>query len=280
MTQARRALVGVLCVLAAGGATLGGLRDEAAVASAPGHVAIVIAGVGVGCVPWQHGISGDTVLNDVARVTYRSDGLILQIDGKPADATANATHYWAYWHETSSGWHYSSLGASSYLPKAGAVDGWSFGGGTSSSHVRPPRRSYASICHDTSPKPQPSHGRSSTTSRPSATRHDTTSAPAPSHAASTPNGRRRSGSASRPRARAAGSDTRAAPSPSSLAADASPHPTGADAGPSGRLPTLAVNPSRAESAAGNPTGTVVGVGLAVVVAAGAGALSWRRRRVR
>src|SRR5256885_1509353 len=120
-----------------------------AAAATPHHVAIVIAGHGVACVPWHAGITGDEVLNDVATVKYRpTDGLITQIDGTPANNRADETHYWSYWHNTGAGWRYSSVGASSYQPRAGTVEGWHFINGSSTA-TPPPLRSYSSICHDT-----------------------------------------------------------------------------------------------------------------------------------
>ena len=45
--------------------------------------------------------------------------------------TPPATAYWSYWHANANAtkWTLSSLGASSYVPKPGSVDGWAFGAG-------------------------------------------------------------------------------------------------------------------------------------------------------
>lgn len=43
---------------------------------------------------------------------------------------APATAYWSYWHAKPHGkWVYSSLGAGSYHPAPGSVQGWAFGAG-------------------------------------------------------------------------------------------------------------------------------------------------------
>jgi hypothetical protein len=161
--------------LAAAGLAIG---PAGAAQASTSYVAIVIAGDKTACVPWHSGITGDDVLNAVAKVTYRYDGLIVQIDGKPTSGTADNTHYWAYWHNTKGYWVYSSEGAGTYLTPAGSVEGWAYSNGTL---TKPPLVSYASICHDTtSPAP---------TTKPASTRPaSTSSASAPvriGHASST-----------------------------------------------------------------------------------------------
>lgn len=49
----------------------------------------------------------------------------------PCIDTPPATAFWSYWHANAgaSKWTLSSLGASSYVPKPGSVDAWSFGAG-------------------------------------------------------------------------------------------------------------------------------------------------------
>jgi hypothetical protein len=62
---------------------------------------------------------------------------VCRINGKPTAAvdpcvnTPPATAYWSYWHGTPGGtWTYSSLGASSYNPAPGTVEGWAYGAGS------------------------------------------------------------------------------------------------------------------------------------------------------
>ena len=58
-------------------------------------------------------------------------GFICTIDSLPNPCNgAPASAYWSYWHATPHGkWIYSNLGAGSYHPKAGSVQGWAFGAG-------------------------------------------------------------------------------------------------------------------------------------------------------
>lgn len=120
-----------------------------AAAPVPGrHVGIVISGVGAFCVMWHPGITGDAVLNAVARVNYRSDGVIVQIDGAPASGTADDTHFWSYWHDTAGRWEYSRVGEGGYAPAAGEVEGWNYDDGDRTPPP-PARRAaglYAAVC--------------------------------------------------------------------------------------------------------------------------------------
>ncbi|MEV0392077.1 hypothetical protein [Polymorphospora rubra] len=61
---------------------------------------------------------------------------ICRLDGLPTAATEPcvntppASAYWSYWHAPAGGsWSYSTLGATSYNPAPGTVEGWSFGSG-------------------------------------------------------------------------------------------------------------------------------------------------------
>jgi hypothetical protein len=61
----------------------------------------------------------------------RQPGFVCTIDKKPSPCNgAPATAYWSYWHAKPHGkWVYSNLGAGSYHPAAGSVQGWAFGSG-------------------------------------------------------------------------------------------------------------------------------------------------------
>jgi hypothetical protein len=65
----------------------------------------------------------------------RVPGFVCRIDSEPKTCNgAPATAYWSYWHAKPHGkWLYSSLGAASYHPESGWVEGWAFGSG------KPPR---------------------------------------------------------------------------------------------------------------------------------------------
>jgi hypothetical protein len=58
-------------------------------------------------------------------------GFICRIDGLPKPCNgAPATAYWSYWHAKRDGkWILSKLGAASFKPAPGSVQGWSFGDG-------------------------------------------------------------------------------------------------------------------------------------------------------
>jgi hypothetical protein len=62
-------------------------------------------------------------------------GFVCRIDGLPKPCNgAPASAYWSYWHAKRGGkWILSKLGAASYVPKPGSVQGWAFGAG------KPPR---------------------------------------------------------------------------------------------------------------------------------------------
>lgn len=260
-------------LLAAAALALTGFVPAAPAAAArPTHVAIVIAGHGVACVPWHSGITGDEVLNDVATVRYRpSDGLITQIDGTPSNNRADETHYWSYWHNTGAGWRYSTLGASAYHPNAGTVEGWHFINGAPHA-TPPPVRSYASICHDTASAPPAPRPPPSTTAAPASTSARSSHATTAVHT-STSRGRPTSvGTATRP--------TEAKPTTVPARPTSATTTTTAVAPASSALPTL-----RARNTADGPrsdTGSALPTVLAVVVVLVLGGIAavvmLRRRR--
>jgi hypothetical protein len=69
----------------------------------------------------------------------RQPGFICTINHRPERCNgAPASAYWSYWHAKRGGkWTYSKLGAGSYHPKAGQIEGWSFGRGRAP-HISPP----------------------------------------------------------------------------------------------------------------------------------------------
>jgi hypothetical protein len=62
----------------------------------------------------------------------RFPGFICRINALPNPCNnAPATAYWSYWHASPHGtWSYSTVGAGSYDPPQGSVEGWAFGAGT------------------------------------------------------------------------------------------------------------------------------------------------------
>lgn len=280
MSRAFGRLLRVLAGVGCAGLLMPGTTPAQADAK-PTYVAVVIAGHGTGCVRWHSGITGDDVLNNVASVRYRRDGVIVQIDGAPGSGTADDTHYWSYWHHAGHGWTYSDVGAGGYQPAAGAVEGWSYDDGHANPPP-PPASSYAGSCGARDPRPAP---------RP---------APSATHRASlhgTPAGVRHPGSASQPRTSAAHSPatltptrtvasgvrahsassrrtSRRAPSivAGTTASTISPSPV------SGTVTlTPLTKPVDRASGGGSPLPAVLGLGLVAAIGA-AGAFTASRRR--
>lgn len=61
----------------------------------------------------------------------RRPGFVCTINHRPKNCNGAPTSaYWSYWHASPHGkWKYSTLGAGSFHPKAGSVEGWAFGKG-------------------------------------------------------------------------------------------------------------------------------------------------------
>jgi hypothetical protein len=66
-------------------------------------------------------------------------GFVCTINHRPNPCNgAPSSAYWAYWHARHGGhWTYSTLGAGSYHPKRGQVEGWAFGA-TKKPRISPP----------------------------------------------------------------------------------------------------------------------------------------------
>lgn len=282
----------VLAAGLAGGVLL--LPGPAAGAATPHYVGIVI-GERYACVRWHAGITGDDVLNRAADVTYRSDGIVLTINGAPDPPHADDTHYWTYWHDTGARWQYSPVGASGYRPAAGTVEGWNYDDGQA--HPPPPASDpsglYASICgaRDATPTPSatptPTRARTSTHAPVSSTTHS--ARPTPTRSSSSAPAPRTTSAISSPPA-ATARPTKGTPSPHP--AHRRHHgttvpPTPVDSAPSSSQPALrpaakSLQPlpkpgSEAGSDSGSPLPLLLGVGAAVLIGA-AGALTALRRR--
>lgn len=115
---------------------------EAAPCSTRAGVTVVVEygeplGTSVGCAPGGTGTGLEALKNAGHRSTFvpRQPGFICTIDARPNpcnNGPANA--YWSYWHAQPGGaWSYGSVGAGSYHPPSGSVEGWAFGSG------KPPR---------------------------------------------------------------------------------------------------------------------------------------------
>jgi hypothetical protein len=279
-------------------AVLGGgvlLLPGAAVAAAePSHVGIVI-GSQYACVRWHSGITGDDVLNQAAAVTYRSDGIVLTINGEPNPPHADDTHFWSYWHDTGGRWHYSGVGASAYQPKAGTVEGWSYDNGHADAPqpAAKPATLYAGIC-GARDKPEPKPTRSHTHHPVAPTTHVTpanpprTSAPAPTTTTHAPvTATTATSRTTRPAKSAPGHSTgKSRPAPATRrhsTAAARPAPSTETTHPALRPAAQSLRPlprptDAAASDGGSPVRLLIGVGAAVVIGAGGVWTAIRRRR--
>ncbi len=54
--------------------------------------------------------------------------------------------YWSYWHLVGDHWQYSSTGSSAYTVQSGAVEGWAWGTGSTTSAAPPPLLTFNQIC--------------------------------------------------------------------------------------------------------------------------------------
>ncbi|MEV0460992.1 hypothetical protein [Catellatospora methionotrophica] len=106
------------------------------------------AGVVVACAPGDP-TSGLTALTGAGYSVTGTQrwglAFVCRINNLPAPAqqacvnTPPASAYWSYWHASTHGaaWTYSTLGASSYNPAPGSVEGWAFGSGAQPSITAP-----------------------------------------------------------------------------------------------------------------------------------------------
>jgi hypothetical protein len=90
-------------------------------------------GIRIGCDPTRPktGLVALTKAGFTYSFVPRQPGFICRIDKEPRKCNgAPASAYWSYWHARPHGkWKYSTLGAGSYHPKSGWVEGWAFGDG-------------------------------------------------------------------------------------------------------------------------------------------------------
>ncbi len=192
-------------------------------------------------------------------------GFLCRIDGSPGldrDPCINtppASAYWSYWHAARGGaWSSSQEGGKTWRPPAGSVDGWSFSDDGSPGEASPPRIDPPAA--STTPKP------ATTTPKPATPTPAATATPKP--ATPTP------AATATPAAIPAPSGTSATPA-NATASSADPTPFAA----SGAQPGGSVGPDGTSAASdGPPLGTLVGVALVVLIAAGALVAGARRSR--
>jgi hypothetical protein len=242
---------------------------------APPHVAGILDGVGTACVPWHSGMTGADVLTARFHVQWGQQtpagnyaGMVVQVNGVPANPNPH-TAYWAYFHNSGSGWQYSGTGALSSHPQPGTVEGWRLDSATTSSHPTPAAASYASICAGQDPTPAPpTHTSKPPTHAPAAKATATTTRPtvaAVRNAKATP---ARTATRSAHRSPSTRPSTSAPPTDSTVASSAATPVTS----------TPSSTPAAMTHQGGGgfpPWGT--GLAIVVVLALG-GAAFWRTRR--
>jgi hypothetical protein len=200
----------------------------------------------------------------------RPDGLICQIDSRPACTDTTSSKYWSYWYRAagSSRWVYASEGPGTHNPKPGSTEGWVWQDG---GRTPPPDTRADSICPQLaatpSPRPKPPHQPTSPASTTPTSEQTHRPASTPVSPASTSAGRVSSAATT---SRMTGSRTSSSgTSPSTSAAVAPP----SDAPTSG---VAAPNP--AEEGGGGALGGAAGVALGSAVVLGIGAATVMRAR--
>ena len=141
-------LLAMILAIAATGAVAISLAPtaQAAACGQAGGVTVVVdygtaGGTSIGCATGDPATGLDALNKSGHAYTFipRQPGFVCTIDTLPDpcnNGPANA--YWSYWHaQPGASWSYASVGAGSYNPQSGTVDGWSFGSGKPPS-LRPP----------------------------------------------------------------------------------------------------------------------------------------------
>lgn len=273
--------------LATAGAVAVAAPASAAACSGTTGVTVVVdfgSSTTVACAPGDPTSGLDALAKAGFSVTQvqRQPGFVCRINGAPSSAgcvnTPPASAYWAYFHASRGGsWSYSSLGAGSYDPKPGSVEGWKFGSGGAPG-TAPPAKTATSTSKPTSTPRK--------TSKPTSTPRKTTSAPRTTSGSSATSGSSTTKGASPSTSSSAAAKPSATTAPSASATpstapttSASPSATAAatpGSDPSD-APSLAAAPTSADASDGGGLGTLA-VGAALVLLVGGGAVWVSRRR--
>jgi hypothetical protein len=294
-----KVLVALATLVVAGATLVLGLARAEPAAAGASCVAVVIdfrhldGAVQTGCA------QGDpsTGLQALGRAGFSDtprprDGLICQIDARPACTDTTSTAYWSYWYRApgSSHWVYASEGAGTHNPKPGSTEAWVWQDG---GKTPPPNIRADAICPQlaatpsSTPKPRDPKPTSTPTTKPSTreTTAPTRSTRKPSSATSTPHRRH---SPALPSGSATGSPATGSPATGSPATG-SPA-TGSPATSSSSTPAVTQGPPSRGSTGGSadgPTdqggggaalGGVAGVALGGLVVLGIGAATVVRSR--
>ena len=137
MTLGRAWLGAGLLTLALAGVTTVPGQAAPAIEPCPGVWVVVDAGdvavTTIACARSHR--NGVEALRSAGFHLEQRDNMICRIDSIPDACKITMTDYWSYWHAsrtadgTVSEWIYSNLGATSYTPRAGEVEGWFYGQG-------------------------------------------------------------------------------------------------------------------------------------------------------
>lgn len=272
----KRTLLAALVVTASLVVPAGYLAGPAAAAACSGTSGVTVVvqfpdRTEVACAPGDPA-SGFAALTgagfDPTRVA-KFPGAVCRIDGYP-DAEADpcvtmppANAYWTYFHAQPGGeWVPSNVGADSYNPKPGSVEGWRFGDGAKPSTAPPgtPPTPKSSA----TPKPSASAGQS-TTSKPGSTSTAGSSVAAPgSTSGSTPGSTPTGTATAAPSASGSPTGTTTAGVPSTA--------TTGSAAAAGQEPQAVTEPASSGGAS-----WIWGIALLAVVAAIGGTVAYRRR---
>jgi hypothetical protein len=305
----RPAAISAAVVVAAGALVLAVPAPAGAAAcSGTSGVTVVVdfgslGGVQVGCAAGDPG-SGLTALHAAGFATTgtQKDGpaFVCRINGAPASdpcvLTPPSSAYWSYWHADRGAWAYSSLGAASYDPAPGSVEGWAFGAGARPGIAPPAPTVTVPIPPRPKPTtnpvprpPAPPPGATTAPRAPAATGPDDTGNP-PASDPSDPNPTAATGRGNAPAGRPGTSSGAAPPSAAAVTtspvASASPtcspssseSPSGAVVQTSGPCPptSVAIEPtSSSQKAVG---ATALGVALVLGIGIAAFLVAQRRRR--
>jgi len=200
----------------------------------------------------------------------RPDGLICQIDSRPACTDTTSSRYWSYWYRAagSSHWVYASEGPGTHNPKPGSTEGWVWQDG---GRTPPPDTRADTICPQLAATPSPKPTRPKPTHQPTS--------PAPTSEQT----HRAAGTAVSPASTSAGRVSSAAttsPTTGSLTSSSgTSSSTSAAVAPPTEAPTSGVAaPNPAEHGGGGALGGAAGVALGSAVVLGIGAATVARAR--
>jgi hypothetical protein len=279
MALATVAAAGAVAIVAAPTASaIGVVRAERAAATGP-CVAVVVdfrklgGTVQTGCA--QGDPSTGLKALSLAGFGYTPrprDGLICQINARPACTDTTTTKYWSYWYRAagSTHWVYATEGPATHNPKPGSTEGWVWQDG---GRTPPPGTRADTICPQLAASPSPKPTKTKPTHKPA-----TASAPPTSEKTHAPAGTpARSGSTSA--GRSSSSATASSTSGSQTSTSDPPSSTSAAvAQPTDGPTTGAAAPDPADQGGGGALGGAAGVALGSAVLLGIGSAAVVRAR--